>query len=506
MKKLISLSLITSMIISNTSAGVIENIKEQANNTLISMHIKNKHLEELDFSTLYPKAIYSKSYFGYSVLAASIAASIGFSYITAGAGAPAAATGVSSVATWIGGNGVGAYMSGLSTVGSFFGGNAVLGGAILNGMSTAIIGGTAAKATTSVGGLLLKASIVTNTTASSLDGVYYFINPDNNNPEYKIKVTLPKDIGSKKIRLLVDEIYNIEDEILDANDVSKFKEFQKKEYIDKIMKNDMLLKHLSDESFEKALKEIENNDVNIEEHNKYIQTFINKKQDLVKKFYSIYDFDKKLSLEDLLIISIISWNNGNIDYFNKALNDIPNKDLKNKSFLNYLYALQQVVNGNINKAYTFLDEAIAESPYAIEPVFLYLNLLGNDNFIKNEPKILMLVNNIEKEFDSDKYASIYNLLAIYYRIGTFYFLNERYINAVKYYEKAYMELGFIQKYISSANEIENKIKLSLINAMYKKGDETKAVELFYKMLEDIKDSKKRDEMLSIFIGHKNENN
>ncbi len=124
------------------SAGLIDDTKAQANKIIFW---KNEHLNEISFRVIYPKSLWTKSYFSWVVLGATIVGGGAFTYFTAGAGAPAAATGVSAVASSIAGGGAGSYMAGLSMVGGVVGGNAITGAAILNGISYGIIGGSMGK-------------------------------------------------------------------------------------------------------------------------------------------------------------------------------------------------------------------------------------------------------------------------------------------------------------------------------------------------------------------------
>ena len=58
-----------------------------------------EHLKELTFSEIYPKPIWKKSYFSWIIMGVTIVIAGVVSYFTAGAGAPEAATGVSTVAS-----------------------------------------------------------------------------------------------------------------------------------------------------------------------------------------------------------------------------------------------------------------------------------------------------------------------------------------------------------------------------------------------------------------------
>jgi len=185
-----------------------------------AMFWKNEHLEDIDFKHIYPKAFYKKSYFGFLITGVAVIGAGAFTYVTAGAGAPAAATGVSSVASFIAGGGAGSYMAGLSVVGGWVGGNAMVGAAILNGISIGMFGSSLAGLS-----VLGKLSILSSVTASGLDGVAFFSNPETKELEYRIRLQIPKDLGSKATREIVDKIYDVDSDMQDAiNDNDSIKQ------------------------------------------------------------------------------------------------------------------------------------------------------------------------------------------------------------------------------------------------------------------------------------------
>lgn len=142
---------------------------------------------DLGFESAFPRAFYQKKYFGPAILGASIVAAGTFSYFTAGAGAPAAATGVSTVASWVAGGGAGSYMAGLSTIGGWFGGNAMLGSAILNGISLGTVGGMGTWSGLSVGQKVLALSA---TAATAMDGVAIIEKPGTEELEWRVMLPL----------------------------------------------------------------------------------------------------------------------------------------------------------------------------------------------------------------------------------------------------------------------------------------------------------------------------
>jgi len=456
MKKVsLSIAVAVSLLSVSANADIWQNTKEYTNKV---MFWKSKHLKNIAFSHIYPKKFYKKSYFGFVITGIAVVGAGAFTYFTAGAGAPAAATGTSAVASWVAGGGVGSYMAGLSTIGSWFGGNAMLGAAILNGISIGTIGGGASTfATLSVVG---KVGVMASVTAMGLDGVAYFSNPDTKNLEYKVKVTIPKNLGSKDTRKLVNNLYDTDDEINDA-----FED--------------------GDESKQKALFELKK---------QYNKDGIK----LLKHKLSISD-----NQEDLIVLGIIAWNNSEYELFDKAISQINVEKLNNTGFVNYLYALQNLSKGDTERTLAYLDDSIDENPYAIEPIILYINIIGNSDFIKNESKIESLVKKATENYDSDKYATGYNLTGVYYRTATFYFNNKRYVKAKQYYTEALNELAFLQKHFFG-KQLKHTIQLGIANSLYSQNKKTSADSIYKKIIDNI-DEKNTNELSNIkqqYLGNK----
>lgn len=453
MKKLIMLGMVTSSMLLNLNAESLN-----TNKVMVSMGLKSEHLESFDYSSVYPKKFYQKSYFGLAVTGATIVGAGAFTYFTAGAGAPAAATGVSTVATWAGGGGAGSYMAGLSTVGGWFGGNAILGASILNGVSLGTVGGGVGNATFASLSILGKIGLYSAITASSLDGVFYWMNPETNQLEYKVKVSIPQKLGSKRTRELVDEITVINEKFNEA--------VENKDAINQ--------KHLA------ILKE-ENNRYSLE----LLESYLNQNEN---------------NQEDLLVLGMIAWNNGKYDLFSKVINKIDRTKLKNTSLLNYLEALDNLSKGNIEGAKEKLKNSMDENKFAIEPIILYINILANENFDNNEDKIISKVNRIEKDFDSDKYATEYSLVSVYYRLGTIYFNNKRYAEAKNYYEKANDKLNIVQTYFSKS--LKHTIQLTIANSLYQESKIEEADKIYNQLMKDVKEEQEQEMIKAQYSGNK----
>jgi tetratricopeptide (TPR) repeat protein len=423
------------------TSSVYHKTKEITSDTLIVTHLKSEHLEDIDFETIYPKEFYKKSYFGWVITGVAVVGAGAFTYFTAGAGAPAAATGASAVATWVAGGGAGSYMAGLSMIGSWFGGNAILGAAILNGLSIgAIGGGLGAKVATM--GILAKVGIGLSVTALGLDGIAYFKNPKTDQLEYRVRVVIPKDVGSKDVRDLVDKIYAAKEKIQDALENENGRE-QKNAF-------DELAKYKND-GIVKLRTKLATGDTNP---------------------------------EDLLVLGIIASNEAEYALFDKALRQLDRSEIKNMGFLYYLDALNSLYHADEKASLLNLQNSSDENKYALEPIALQINLLGYSNFAQNEVKIEELVKFAEDNFDSDDYATPLSMVSIYYRVGTLYFINGRYAKAQQYYEKAKDELGFLQKHFFG-KQLKHTIELSIANAMHKAGKTGMASKVYNEIIDDI---------------------
>jgi tetratricopeptide (TPR) repeat protein len=442
---ILSLSITSNFILPTAHAGILYTTKIYANKV---MFWKNNHLRSIGFKDLYPKAIYKKSYFSWIILGTTIIAGSAITYFSLGAGAPAAATGVGTVASWIGGGGAGSYMAGLSTVGGLFSGNAITGAVILNGLSYGLIGGTMGKfATLSAAA---KFGVIANVTATMMDGIAVLENPETGELYYTVRLTLPKNLGGKQVRDLVDQLYENKEAITDAlNDKDEFKA--------------------------ERFKKIE--ELNLLEGEKLLEKILKSSDP---------------SQEDLLVLCILCYEKGNVDLFQKALGKLSvyKNDLDNTGYLEYLEGISYLLERNPILALKSLEKSIHQNPYALEPITLYINILGND-LSQNEHEMLEKLEFAEENYDSDKYVGSYSLLAPYFRMGTIYYNNQRYTKAKEFFEKAEGEIGFIQGFFG-ADDIENQVSLGIANCYYKTGETDKAQEIYLEILEDVDEGKKKD--------------
>ena len=419
--------------------GLVEGTKEYANK---AMFWKGAHLKEISFQSLFPKALYKKSYFSWLILATSIGIGATVTYVTAGAGAPVAATGVSTVASWIVGGGAGSYMGGLSAVGSVVGGNAIIGAAILNGLSFGIIGGTtggfATLSTTA------KFCVIANVSATLLDGVATLDKHDAGMLHYTAKLKVPKGLGGKSVRQLVEEIYENEERKADAANHHDTKAMER--YADL---GQALLK-----SSTGMLK------------------------DGLEK--------ESLSQEDLLVLGIINYSGGSVELFQKAIEKLTllKPSLDKMSYIDYLSSISLLLDVRESDALASLDRCLEEEPYAVEAAILKLNILAND-LGRNEQSLLDTLSKLERSINSNRYSSEYSLLAPYFRVASVYYRNGNYDKAKVFFEKAGEQIGILEGFLGGA-KVKTQARLGAINCGYLLGETQKAEKDFTTLIKSMK--------------------
>ena len=343
-------------------------------------------------------------------------------------------------------------MAGLSTVGNLVGGNAMVGAAILNGLSLGTIGWSTSKVS------LTLAARVANLIDASMSGFVFINNLKNNDGIYVFDIKIPKDMGSDDVQDLTDAIYKIYDKKQDA---LKNKEYDKAKVLDENLKNYFLLG-------KKMLK-----------------------KELVKE---------KPNIWDLIVLGIISYKLGDLDLYYKALNTINflyDKDIKKRSFLYYLWGIYYLsIPNNEKKAQNYFENSYYEENYVIEPVLIIIDLLAQ-NYYKNKIFIINWVKNAADNYNEDKYDGR-GLLNLYYKAATTSFLNNDWRQAIYYYEKAYDELGFLGKFIWTTKPIKKHIKLYIAICYKHLNNNEKANEYLNDALDYCENDKEKEEIKKVY--------
>jgi tetratricopeptide (TPR) repeat protein len=416
---------------------------------------KKSELSECTFHGVYPTSFLEKSYLNWVVTGSMIVGGIAFSYFTAGAGAPAAESGIISwIASTIGGGGAGSYMAGLSMIGSAFGGNAILGAAILNGTWIGTVGGTVSLA-----------GKIGLTIDMSLTGVY-ILKGEDNKIIYKTEIFIPEGIGDDYVQNLVKEIYDIRDNIRKAQEDQNNKKIKE------------LFENLS-EKFELAnnylLKELYSPPYNID--NVLVLTILaydsNHIENFLKGMKIIEKYDKEIGWKKHSIFS----------FFKKDSNE--NLD----NFVLYLKAIKELVNGNKDNAICYLNKCSDNEKYIMESDQMLISLYSEtkEEFKNNLFVINCLIESVDKNFDPDKYhTDKRNKSSFFLDIGLKFYIFGYYSEAIKYLNKAYDELGLIAKHMSFIEAIkktENLINIYKALCYLQLGNIVKANEIYQDVLE-----------------------
>ena len=437
--------------------------------TQSALHAAGPETADFGFAEVFPRPFWQTAAFNWALLGLSLVVAGTISYFTAGAGAPAAATGVSTVASTIAGGGAGSYMAGLSIVGGWFGGNAMLGSAILNGIVIGLGGGGTAFASMSAIG---KAGVLASMTATALDGVLLFQSPKGGgNLIYRVRLVVPERIGSSELRSLVEDLNETDEGI--------------------VKRTDKLQRARADNADADDIQEIETE----------LGELVNTRNRLTSdaRARAANALQHGASAEDLLVLAVLSKNSDQPQTFVGLLRKIPDEALTNRSYLDYLNGVVNVESGKLNAAVGSLKRSWGASPYAIEPALLLVNIYAHKNGIaKNEAAIRETVERAEEQFDAGEYVSGYSLTALYYRVGTIFYNGKRYKDAQGLYQKAYDDLPMIQKYFGAA-QIGNLIRLGIANSLYAQGQTQPAQELLAEILDDADSDAERENLRAQFI-------
>lgn len=413
-----------------------------------------QHTQHLSFQGLFPKPVYKRSYFGYVVTGTTVVLGGAFLFFTAPAGAPAALLGTGPIATWVGGGTAGSYMAGLSTIGGWFGGNAMLGAAILNGISLGVAGGGVGKFATMTA--VQKVGVLSAITATGLDGVAVVENPTTKSLNYQVRLMVPLGIGSKEVREFAGNLQDIEEELQTADGKKNQAEYE------------------------------------LWAKKKQAQVAIGIKWvDEVKKSNSV-------SGNDLIVYGVFSKNIGDPAWHEALISRVRARNDANTGYLDYLEAVSKVENGNLNDAEKQLYSAVNQNPYAIEPYLLLVNLLGRD-FNVREKDIQSLAKKAEKDFDPDRYEAGYSLVSLFYRIGTMYLQHGKFEMANQYFDSALSHVSFIQKHLGG-KQIINLIQLGKANSLHGMNRSRDADLLYQRILKDCKTAEQVDLIKGQYLG------
>lgn len=419
--------------------------------TLFSAQVHSApNQSDLGFQTAFHRPFYKKKTFGLFVTGTSVLAAGAFSYLTAGAGAPAAAAGVSSVASWLAGGGAGSYMAGLSIVGGWFGGNAMLGAAVLNGISLGTVGAAGTWASLTAG---QKALALATTTATALDGILIVSKPDSKELEWRMRLNVPRYLADEETRDLLAALDEATIELTEVGSALASATRSQTPNAPKSSEHLLLERNFAAAEARHAMA--------------------------VKQIEAELDYINHSGGTNhmMVVMAVIAQNQGRSASFRSLINRVNADSLEDRSYYNYLLAIGELQLGDLTKAKQLLQASWKEAPYAIEPAILLAGIAGVKDFQANEPKIDEIVNLAKKNFDADKYDTPVGLTTLHYRVGTMALNAERCDASLKAFNNAQDEQSTVSKYFHG-KDIRNFLDIGKANALHCLGKISDAHKLF----------------------------
>jgi hypothetical protein len=410
---------------------------------------------DLGFKAAFPRPFHQKKYFGLAVTGASIVAAGAFTYATAGAGAPVAATGVSTVASWVAGGGAGSYMAGLSTIGGWFGGNAILGAAILNGISLGTVGGSGTFATLSAG---QKALVVTSIAATALDGVAVLGKPDTKEVEFQVTLPVPRALADDRLRSLIDSLADANKALADL-----FSNLEAAAAERKVAQGDR-----SATPTVKDMKREQQRAARGAERKKIEEQIAAE----IERASAQSDTNR-----NLVVLAVLAHNLGQPDKFRALLDRVDEAALVRTSYFKYLRAVAAIQVGHYARAEKLLEESWGQDQFSIEPPVLLVNLLGAKDFTSREARISEIATRARQQFDDDAYAPRLSLVSLHYRIGSQALHANRCDRALDDFNLGNEALSRIDKYVTG-KDIRNLLDLGKANALHCLGNTRDANAVF----------------------------
>ena len=311
---------------------------------------KKEKLEPVTFNLIYPIPFYKTGLFKWGSIAI---VTVGIAVASVATWGVSAVPGAVLIGSLIAGGGSGAWMTGL----------AVLGGGTLANGGFGMAGG---------------AIVIATITDLSIAGLTSFIPVPENKLEGKdystIKVKIPKDIGSEKVKVYYDDIEELTESYQDGE--------------------------LDIKAYEKKM------------HEDYVE--------------ALYSINPKETSYDLINGVILSFNLGEYKkaqyYLSKAISVFP----ENSSFIYYLQGLLHLVEYDIDSTMNNLDKAISIEPKALNPYLLKIQI-AMDNGRNTLAK--QVIDKGLKDYDDQNFQLNYLGGKVSYKM-------KNYDEAIEYFEEA----------------------------------------------------------------------
>jgi hypothetical protein len=430
---------------------------------------------DLGFEAAFPRSLYEKKVFSLAITGASITAAGAFSYFTAGAGAPAAATGVSSVASWVAGGGAGSYMAGLSTIGGWFGGNAMLGSAILNGISLGTVGGMGSWSSLSVSQKVLALSA---TAATAMDGIVVISNPSSGQLEWRVMLPVPADLADDRISQLVKVL---------SQTSAKLAALRLKLDAAKSLSSEQGASKASAKDLNELQQELAATEGRHKETSRQVDAEIS---------HALKSGD---TIRNTVVLAVLAHNLGRSKEFRTLIGRIKPSKASRRSYLDYLRAIAALQTGKVAEAESLLYGVVKAAKFVIEPPILLASVLGGRGFAAQEAKINEISRYADLNFDSDAYVPAASLVSMHFRIGSMALKAKRCDRALYEFKKAQSAQSMIEEYWTR-KDIRNLLDVGEANALHCQDKKSDAAALFKQVLSRASTKDARDLLCMQFSG------
>ncbi len=427
---------------------------------------------DLGFQSAFPRKPHQSKYFAPAITGASMVAGGAFTYFTAGAGAPAAATGVGAVASWVGGGGAGSYMAGLSTIGGWFGGNAMLGSAILNGISLATVGNMGNWGALSA---VEKALALSSTAATAMDGIAILSKPGTSQLEFRFRLPVPLGLADDRTKKLLESMnkasHNVEKlgEAVDKENAKQVPVLPPSHSLQKAKQKLAGEKGIFNEAKEQIAAEISH----VLKHGSSNRTAV--------------------------VMAVVANNLGRTEDFRTLLKRIKADSLTHRSYLDYLRAIAALQIGKLAEAEQLLFASVRAANYAIEPPLLLVEVLGNRGYAGRESKIDEIARYADDHFDANAYMPGASLVSMHFRIGNLELRANRCERALYEFKRAQSEFSMIDKYWKGKN-VRNLLDIGETNALFCMNRKDEAYAKFKELWNRQEDRDARDLLCVQFKG------
>jgi tetratricopeptide (TPR) repeat protein len=343
----------------------------------------------------------------------------------------------------------------LSTIGGWFGGNAMLGSAILNGISLGTAGGMGSWGALNAG---QKALVLGATAATAIDGIAIVSKSKTEQLEWRVVLPVPRDLADDRTRALLDALTEANKEVYESS--SRW-DAAKGEQVPGSPKSEKLLEAERTLAAAKARHKAATEQIN----------------DELARVLKLGDSNRTT-----VLMAVVAQNSGRSADFRTLLERIKLAPLKRRSYLDFLRAIAALQAGRVTEAERLLRESWKAANFATEPPILLAGVVGSRGFAPHESKIDEIVSNADKNFKPNAYMTSASLVSLHYRIGTMALGANRCERALAAFTKAQTELSTVEKYWSG-KEIRNLLEIGEANALHCQGNKAEAHEIFKKVWE-----------------------